>query len=148
MLSKAIAIASNAFVDVKDKGGSPYILHCLHVMNAVKDLGEQAMIVGVMHDVIEDTTWTSESLIGQGFDERTVKLIEMVTHRNNESYEDFVKRASMNPISRAVKMADLHHNSDITRMKGLEEKDHQRIAKYFKAYAYLQEAEKRDQRKI
>ena len=147
MLGTAISIAAQAFECVEDKGGDPYILHCLHVMREVKALGEQAQIVAVMHDIIEDTDWTAEKLIEAGFEERTVRLIEMVSCREGESYEDFVKRASMNPISRAVKMADLRHNSDIMRMKGLREKDFQRLEKYHRAYAYLKEAEEHDNSK-
>lgn len=145
MLGTAIALAAEVFVGKTDKGGKPYILHCLHVMNAVEALGVEAQIAAVLHDVIEDTDITAEVLRDQyGFDERTVKRVVMLTHSCDESYDEYIKRVSIDNITRAIKMADLRHNSDITRMKGLREKDFARIEKYHRAYAYLKEAEAND----
>ena len=139
MLDKAIAIASQAFMGKYDKGGEPYILHCLHVMRRVKRLGKEAMIAAVLHDLIEDTDWTAEQLIEEGFDPQTVALIVLLTHQDGEEYMDYIMRISVSPIARTIKMADLRHNSDIHRMKGLREKDFKRLEKYHKAYAYLKE---------
>lgn len=61
-LSKAIAITSAAFVGKNDKGGQPYILHCLYVMDKVKHLGNEVMCAAVMHDLIEDTDCTFDEL--------------------------------------------------------------------------------------
>jgi len=141
MLGKAIAIASEAFADKKDKGGQPYILHCLHVMHEVKSFGIEAMIAAVLHDLIEDTEWTAEQLISEGFKEHTVTIIKLLTHADHEPYDDYIERVSLNHIARAIKKADLRHNSDITRMKGLREKDFKRLEKYHRAYAYLCEVE-------
>jgi len=139
-LDKAIAIASTAFVGVFDKGGVPYIMHCLHVMRGVEDLGTEAMIAAVLHDLLEDCKeWSAELLVDEGFDPRTVSLVTLVTHLKGESYNAYITRLSISHIARAIKMADLRHNSDIHRMKGLTEKDHARQAKYHKAYAFLKE---------
>lgn len=139
MLGTAIAIAAEEFENVKDKGGNPYILHCLYVMNRVKHLGETAMIVGVLHDVLEDTDTTISDLLASGFTEEVVLLLDNVTHRVGEDYMDYIKRTAQHPISKAVKMADLEHNSQIFRMKGLRQKDFKRLEKYFTAYQYLSE---------
>lgn len=139
MLAKAIAIASEAFVDKVDKGGKPYILHCLRVMYGVEHLGEEAMIVAALHDLLEDTDWTADGLVEQGFKRPTVEMIKMMTHPHEEPYEDYIARVALNKITRCVKMADLQDNSNIHRMKGLREKDFARLEKYFKAYAYLKE---------
>ena len=139
MLDKAIAIASSAFLGKFDKGGEPYILHCLHVMRRVKRLGKEAMIAAVLHDLIEDTEWTADKLIEEGFDPQTVALIVLLTHQEGEEYMDYIMRISVSRTARAIKMADLRHNSDIHRMKGLREKDFQRLEKYHKAYAFLKE---------
>lgn len=139
MLDKAISIAAQAFEGKHDKGGQPYILHCLHVMNRVKRLGEQAMIAAVLHDLIEDTDWTAQALIDEGFDPKTVSLITLLTHGDGEDYMDYIMRISVSPAARLIKMADLRHNSDIHRMKGLREKDFKRLEKYHKAYAFLKE---------
>ena len=139
MLDKAIAIAAQAFEGKFDKGGKPYILHCLHVMRRVEHLGEQAMIAAVLHDLLEDRpdTWTAKALLDAGFEQHTVSIILMLTHRSDEPYMDYIMRISVSPIARAIKMADLRHNSDIHRMKGLTEKDFKRLEKYHTAYAYL-----------
>lgn len=141
MLDKAIAIASSAFLGKYDKGGEPYILHCLHVMRQVKKLGHEAMIAAVLHDLLEDRPdeWTAEKLIEEGFDPKTVSLIVLLTHLPNEPYMDYILRISVSPTARAIKMADLRHNSDIHRMKGLREKDFARLEKYHKAYSFLKE---------
>ena len=139
MLSKAIRIAAEAFEGKYDKGGQPYILHCIHVMNAVKDYGEDYMIVAVLHDLIEDTDWTLIQLGKAGITNRQVEALKLLTHLPNESYTSYIEELSTDPIARTIKMADLRHNSDIMRMKGLREKDFQRLEKYHKAYAYLKE---------
>lgn len=146
-LDLAISIAAKAFEGKFDKGGKPYILHCLHVMYAVERLGEQAMIVGVLHDLIEDTDWTEQMLIDAGFEPRTAKLVTMVTHQEGEDYlEEYVPRTSLNPITRAVKMADLEHNSTVIRQKGMRDKDIARIVKYHRAYYYLEQTKAQDKR--
>jgi hypothetical protein len=141
MLDKAIKIASEAFEGDHDKGGVPYIMHCLHVMRQVKDLGVEAQIAAVLHDLLEDkpSEWTAEALIEEGFNRHTVSLIALLTHKDGEPYMDYIMRVSVSPIARAIKMADLRHNSDIHRMKGLRDKDFERLKKYHKAYAFLRE---------
>jgi len=141
MLDKAIRINAVAFEGKHDKGGVPYIMHCLHVMNGVKHLGQQAMVAAVSHDLIEDTDWTAEQLSEEGFDDFTIQLIVVLTHVDGEEYMEYISRISICPIARAIKMADLRHNSDINRMKGLRQKDKDRLEKYHHAYAYLRDIE-------
>ena len=137
MLSKAIRIAAIAFEGKFDKGGIPYILHCLHVMNGVSALGEDAMIVGVLHDLIEDTRWTLEDLVKEGFSYTIISAVALLTHNPKEAYVDYIKEIAHNPLARAVKMEDLKHNSDIMRLKGRRKKDFDRLEKYCSAYEYL-----------
>lgn len=146
-LDKAIAITSAAFLGVFDKGGAPYINHCLHVSHQVKHLGEQAEIAAVFHDLLEDKPelWSAQKLIDEGFDPRTVEIVVLMTHKKGEPYMDYIRRLSVSVIAIAIKMADLRHNSDIHRMKPadiLEDgtiapKAAKRLAKYYVAYAYL-----------
>jgi len=138
-LDKANNIAGPAFEGVFDKGSTPYILHCLHVMRGVKHLGTEAMIAAVLHDLIEDTKWTAAKLLEEGFNPHTVSIILVITHAKGESYDDYIMRISVSLIARAIKMVDLRHNSDIHRMKGITEKDSIRNAKYHAAYAFLKE---------
>lgn len=136
-LGLAISIAAGAFKYRFDKGGNPYILHCLQVMNWVDSSDVELMIIAVLHDLIEDTKWSINDLRMLGFSERVITALECLTHWDEEPYKDYINRVATNIDAIKVKLADLRHNSDITRMKGLREKDLKRIEKYFKAFKYL-----------
>lgn len=139
LLGKAISIASQAFEDKTDKGGKPYILHCLWVMNNVRHLGENAMICGVLHDLIEDTTWTINDLIDLRFPDEVIESINLLTHTDGMTYEQYIKRIANGryklPIY--IKLKDMEHNMKPNRLKGLSKKDHERIEKYHRWYTYL-----------
>lgn len=137
MLDKAISITAKAFEGKFDKGGTPYILHCLHVMRGVARLGEEVMCIAVMHDLVEDTDWTLDKLLDLGFSLRIIDGISAMTHEKSESYDMYIRRIALNKDAREVKKEDLKHNSDITRIKGLREKDFKRLEKYQRAYVYL-----------
>lgn len=141
MLGIAIAIASEAFKDKTDKGGQPYILHCLRVMNGVNQKDSELMQIAVLHDLFEDTSYTEEDLNKLGFSDRVVHGIFTLTHKvaDNTSYEDYIKLISNNKDAVAVKLSDLVDNSNITRLKGLRKKDFERMEKYNKAFVYLSE---------
>ena len=136
-LGLAISIAAQAFEGKTDKGGNPYILHCLWVMNKVRHLGEEAMITAVLHDLIEDTDWTFAKLTALGFSDKVIGDLHLLTHQKETDYMEYIKAISVSPIATAIKKADLEHNSNITRLKGLRKKDHDRIEKYSHAYVYL-----------
>ena len=140
MLAKAIMIASTAFAEKTDRGGKPYILHCLYVMHGVEDLGEHAMIAAVLHDLLEDTAWTADQLLNEGFHKNDIEIIKMLTH-GDESYDEYITRVALNRTARRIKMKDLEHNSNIHRMKGLRDKDFNRLEKYFRSYAYLRDCD-------
>lgn len=137
-LGLAIYIAATEFVDVTDRGGKPYMLHCFYVMNAMRHMGETAMIVGVLHDVVEDTEYTIEKLRELGFNDEVLIPLDNMTHRKGEDYDTYVARAASHPISREGKMRDLEHNMKLSRMKGLRPKDFERAEKYLRAYHYLE----------
>lgn len=137
-LAYAIALASKAFVNKKDKGGQPYILHCLHVMNEMPADDEELRMIAVLHDVVEDTSWTLDDLREANYPERVVLGIAALTHNDGDDYFDkYIKGISFNADATKVKLADLEHNSQIMRMKGLSKKDFDRLEKYHRAYAYL-----------
>ena len=136
-LARAIEIAASSHSDQFDKGGNPYILHPLWVMDRVRHLGEEYMIVAVLHDVVEDTYWTIGDLVKEGFSQNVINALIMLTHDNESSYDDYIKAISTDPIAKAVKLRDLEHNTKITRLKGLRKKDFDRLEKYHKAYVYL-----------
>lgn len=137
MLGRAIEIAVTAHAGQVDKGGRPYILHPLWVMDKVRHLGDDYMIVAILHDVVEDSSWTIEELIRFGFNQDTMYALSLLTHVKEVSYDDYIKAISTDPIAKAVKLRDLEHNTKVTRLKGLRKKDFDRLEKYHRAYTYL-----------
>ena len=136
-LERAITIAATAHAGQIDKAGAPYILHPLRVMLRVSSEAER--IVAVLHDVVEDCEgWSFDRLLGEGYAPEIIAGLKSVTKVEGEAYEDFVKRAAAHPIGRRVKMADLTDNSDLSRISTPTAKDHERIARYQKAIAYIQ----------
>ena len=135
-LEKAIEIAVQAHRGAIDKSGSPYILHPLAVMHNLDTDDEK--IVAVLHDVVEDTEWTFEKLLGEGFSVTVVDALRSVTKQDDgEDYFDFIQRAKKNPLGRRVKIADIRHNMDVTRIKVLSDKDVTRLNKYKKSLEIL-----------
>jgi (p)ppGpp synthase/HD superfamily hydrolase len=137
-LERAIAIAAEAHTQQTDKAGAPYILHPLRVMLNVT--GNDAQIVAVLHDVVEDCEgWTFERLRDEGFSEDVLRGLASVTKQDGETYDAFVKRAAGNPLGRAVKIADMRDNCDLSRISHPSEVDRARIAKYQQALSSLGE---------
>ena len=136
LLSKAINIAMQAHAGQVDKAGMPYIGHVMRVMQAGKTIDEK--IVGVLHDVVEDTTWTFDALLAEGFPVHIVDALRCVTKLSgDEPYESFISRVKTNPLAVAVKINDLTDNMDIRRLQALTDADVQRLRKYLKAYQSL-----------
>ena len=134
-LERAIRLAVEAHQGQKDKAGVPYILHPLRVMFGMR--AETEMMTAVLHDVIEDTEWTLDTLREEGFPEQVLEALDRLTRRDEESYEAFIDRVKDNPIARSVKLADLEDNMDIKRISNLTEKDSDRLAKYHRAWLTL-----------
>ena len=135
-LERAIEIATEAHKGQFDKAGNDYIGHPLRVMEMGKT--DEEKIVGVLHDVIEDTDWTFEALAAEGFSEDIIAALRCVTKLSeNENYDDFIERVKKNPLAVAVKINDLSDNMDIRRLPYLSDKDVKRLKKYLKAYKRL-----------
>ncbi|MDA9949138.1 hypothetical protein N9C16_07070 [Paracoccaceae bacterium] len=136
-LERAIEIDVNAHKGVTDKGGNPYIVHPLRVMMSLKSDNEK--IVGVLHDVVEDAEdWDFERLKEEGFSEEVLDGLRSVTKTSEEEdYNEFIQRALTNEIGRAVKIADIRDNLDVTRIGELRQKDMNRLNKYKNALKVL-----------
>ena len=135
-LERAIEIATKAHQGQFDKAGRDYIGHPLRVMEMGK--AEEEKIVGVLHDVIEDTDWTFEKLAEEGFSQEIISALRCVTKLSeNENYDDFIDRVKKNPLAVAVKINDLTDNMDIRHLPYLSDKDVKRLKKYLKAYKRL-----------
>lgn len=137
-LEKAIEIAACAHAGVRDKQGEAYILHPIRVMMGVES--EEAKIVAVLHDVVEDTAISLETLAGEGFGEQVLEALSRVTHEESQSYAEYVIGCHSNPIARQVKVSDLRDNANLNRLLLRPEKydgDAQRMQRYVLSYRYL-----------
>ena len=134
-LEKAIEIALSAHNNQVDKDGRPYILHPLRVMLKMDTEVEQ--IAAVLHDVLEDSDLSSFSLRERGASQEILTVLDHLTHRKNESYEEFILRVRQNPIAKKIKLADLWDGMDLRRLPEATEEDFARYRKYEKAYKLL-----------
>lgn len=133
---KADAIAAEKHAGQKDIAGADYIGHPRRVADRCSSV--KTKIVALLHDTIEDTDVTPEYLLEQGFSQEIVDAVLSVTKRKNEDYFDFCRRAGENKIGREVKLADLHDNMDVSRLRyPLRKVDVDRLNKYMKAYDML-----------
>jgi (p)ppGpp synthase/HD superfamily hydrolase len=139
-LQRAIEIAVEAHRGMTDKGGNPYILHPLRVMQSL--FTEEEQIVVVLHDVVEDCEgWTFARLKNEGFSENVLEALASVTKSNDDkNYDEFINRALKNSIGRKVKIADIVDNLDVRRIDEIAEKDVARLQKYKRALSLLSES--------
>lgn len=128
---KALAICFNAHKEQTDKSGLPYVFHPFHLAEQMET--EDTVVAALLHDVIEDTEYTFEDLRKEGFSEAVIEALILLTHKEGVEYMDYVKGIKKNPIARAVKLADLAHNSDLSRLDKVDEKALERREKYIKA---------------
>lgn len=135
-IKKAINIAYNAHMGQNDKFGIPYIFHPVHLAELMET--EDECIVAILHDVVEDTDITFEQLEKE-FSHRVIEALKLLTHDKKEPYEEYIINLKDDYIAKKVKLADLKHNSDITRLNHLTPKDIIRNKKYEKAIKILSE---------
>lgn len=138
-LAHSIVFAEECHREQVDRNGAKYILHPMQVMSRMET--ETEKIVGVLHDVVEDTPITLQILKEKGYSEEIVAAIDCLTKREGETYEDFIERCKQNPIALQVKIADLEDNMDIRRIDVLTEKDMERLNRYLRAWRYLTRGE-------
>ncbi len=136
LTKRAINIAYKAHEGQLDRSGIPYIFHPMHVAEQMTT--EETCIVAILHDVVEDTDVTLDELKEAGFSENVINAINLLTHRDEVPYLDYVRALKDDPIASVVKLADLNHNSDRTRLTVITKKDEQRFIKYQKAKEILQ----------
>ena len=137
MTKKALMLCFQAHKDQVDKSGMPYVFHPLHLAEQMED--EDTTIVALLHDVVEDTNYTISDLNNMGFPQQVMDAIAVMTHDASVPYLDYVAKLKENAIARTVKLADLRHNSDLTRLERVDEKALERVEKYRKAIAILTE---------
>ncbi|GAB2022429.1 HD domain-containing protein [Pseudolactococcus yaeyamensis] len=131
----ALDIATRAHEGQRDKAGVDYIEHPKTVASFVDLETEKA--TAYLHDVLEDTDVTADDLINQGIPIEVVQAVQVLTKQKNQNYDRYLEIVNKNPIARVVKMADLRHNSDLSRIKQPQKVDFERCEKYQKAIQYL-----------
>ena len=137
LINKAISIAAKAHDGQLDKAGKPYIYHPLRVMLYAEG-DEKVKCTAVLHDVLEDSCITEADLMAEGFDEEIITALKFLTHSDDEDYMEYVSRLKSNPVAKAVKLADLKDNMDMSRIENPTERDFLRLEKYKKAKAILE----------
>ena len=137
LTKKALKLCFEAHKEQTDKSSMPYVFHPFHLAEQMTD--EETTVVALLHDVIEDTTTTFEDLEKQGFSGEIINALKLLTHDKNIPYMEYVGEIKKNKIATEVKLADLRHNSDLTRLNVVDEKALKRKEKYEKSIKFLEE---------
>lgn len=135
MIGLALKIARLAHRGQVDKAGKDYIHHPIYVSNLVES--QEAKVVALLHDVLEDSDYTAGDLLNAGVPYKIVEAVEILTKQPEESYDEYLSKIKRNDLARAVKIADLTHNSDLTRLPSITFKDLERQQKYQQAILRL-----------
>lgn len=135
MTKIALKMCFEAHKNQVDKSGMPYVFHPFHLAEQMQD--EDTTTVALLHDIVEDTDYTIDDLRSKGFSEKVIEAIELLTHDPVVPYMEYVAQIKKNPIAKAVKLADLKHNSDMTRLESITAKDEERAEKYRSAIELL-----------
>ncbi len=136
---KAMRLAFKAHQGQVDKGGIPYIFHPIHLAEQMPD--EITTATALLHDVVEDSEVTMEDLKAEGFPPEVLDAVALLTKTGDIPYMDYIAKLSHDPVARTVKLADLRHNSDPTRLPEIDEAARHMLAKYARALAILEETE-------
>jgi (p)ppGpp synthase/HD superfamily hydrolase len=132
-----LVLATNAHAGQFDKGGAPYILHPIAVMQLMEMPDEEQQCIALGHDIVEDCGITYAQLREGGFTDRIIEGIRCLTKIPGETYDEYKAKVKSNPDAIACKLADLEHNTSIRRLKGVTEKDMKRMERYFHFYLEL-----------
>ena len=135
MVDLALSIARQAHEGQLDKAGVDYIKHPIYVASQVETEEEKA--VALLHDVLEDSSVTAEELLIAGLPETVVTTVQLLTKQTGQDYQTYLQAVKSNPLACRVKLADLKHNSDLSRLTSITEKDRERLKKYKKAIDFL-----------
>ena len=135
-INKALRLAYEAHKGQFDKSGVPYVFHPLHLAEQMDD--EDSIVAALLHDVVEDTAYGLEDLRAMGFPAKALEAVALLTHDPAEPYLSYVARVKENPVARRVKLADLRHNSDLSRIQKVTARDLERVEKYAAAIRLLE----------
>ena len=136
LTKKALKLCFEAHRNQLDKSGMPYVFHPFHLAEQMDT--EESTTVALLHDVVEDTDYTLEDLKAMGFPNNVIDALALMTHDLRVPYMEYVKAISENPLATKVKLADLRHNSDLSRLDSVDEKALSRVKKYAAAIELLE----------
>lgn len=134
----ASKIAYKAHEGQTDKAGVPYIFHPIHIAEQMDS--EESCVVALLHDVIEDSDITLE-ILSKYFNDDIIAALRVLTKKENDDYVMYIKRVKTNKLATKVKIKDLEHNSDLTRLDEVTDRDKKRSMKYWEAIRYLEDIE-------
>ena len=137
LTKKALKLCFDAHKNQVDKTGLPYVFHPFHLAEQMDD--EISTVCALLHDVIEDTPYTLLDLKNMGFNDTVIEVLTLLTHNENVPYFDYVRKIKNNEIAKKVKIADLKHNSDVSRLNEVDEWTIKRNQKYAEALRILTE---------
>ena len=139
MTKKALKLCFEAHKNQIDKTGMPYVFHPFHLAEQMDD--EISTVCALLHDVVEDSEMTLEGLSEMGFPEEVLEVLSLLTHAEGVPYMDYIREIKKNPIAIKVKLADLKHNSDLTRLDKVDKWAIKRNQKYKEALEILTECQ-------
>ena len=142
LTKKAMQVCFAAHKEQVDKSGLPYVFHPFHLAEQMTE--EDAVCVALLHDVVEDSDYTLADLEAMGFPKNVVEGIALMTHDPAVPYMEYIAAIGRHPVARAVKLADLRHNSDLSRLDTVTDRDLQRAEKYAAAITLLEIMEKKE----
>lgn len=135
MTKKALRLSFEAHKEQTDKSGMPYVYHPFHLAEQMDS--EVTVTVALLHDVVEDADYTVADIIAMGFPKSVTDALVLLTHDISVPYMEYIEKVKANPIAKVVKLADLRHNSDISRLDIMDEKAKKRLVKYSAAIEFL-----------
>ncbi len=137
LTKQAMRLCFDAHKEQADRAGMPYVFHPFHLAEQMQD--ELSVVCALLHDVVEDTDYTFEILLDMGFPDQAIAVLRLLTHDPAVPYFDYIEAISRDPIAKRIKLADLVHNSDLSRIDAdkIDEKTLERCEKYKKAIAIL-----------
>lgn len=137
LTKKALKLCFDTHKDQVDKSGMPYVFHPFHLAEQMDD--EISTVCALLHDVVEDSEMTFDGLSDMGFPSEVIEVLRLLTHEDEVPYMDYVREIKNNPVARKVKLADLKHNSDSTRVDQVDDRMLRRWEKYREAIRILSE---------
>ena len=135
LTKKALRLSFESHKEQLDKTGMPYVFHPFHLAEEMDD--EISTVCALLHDVVEDTDTTFADLRDMGFPDEVIEVLTLLTHEEGVPYMEYVEKISHNKIATKVKLADLRHNSDLSRLDVVDEAALKRSEKYKSAIELL-----------